>query len=102
MLWAMFRLGASAADLLKFQCFGWFSTLALLVYQVNALPKPTCLLAHLLAAVATHAHTLARRILRPRRTRSGSPRTKTRWASCSPCSDCLRTLGTAEVLRVIL
>ena len=31
-----------------------------------------------------------------RRTRSGSPRTKTRWASCSPCSDCLRTWGSAS------
>ena len=96
MLWAMFRLDAPAAELLKFQSFGWFSTLALLVYQVNFLPRPTCLRAHLLAMIAAHAHTLARRILRPRRTSSGSPRTKTRWASCSPCSDCLRTWGSAS------
>ena len=96
MLWAMFRLDASAAELLKFQSFGWFSTLALLVYQVHFLPGPTCLPAHLLATIAAHAHTLARRILRPRRTSSGSPRTKTRWASCSPCSDCLRTWGSAN------
>ena len=35
MLYAMLRLHAPAADLLKFQSFGWFSILALLFYQAN-------------------------------------------------------------------
>lgn len=33
MLYAMLRLQAPAAELLKFQSFGWFSVLALLLYQ---------------------------------------------------------------------
>ena len=35
MVYAMLRLQAPAAELLKFQSFGWFSILALLFYQAN-------------------------------------------------------------------
>ena len=88
----MHRLGAPAVELLKFQSFGWISILALRLYQVSLSlaspldlsPGPTCILAHLLATIAAHAHALARpRILRPRRTSSGSTRTsRTAGASC--------------------
>lgn len=36
MLYAMLALGASAADLLKFQTFGWISCLVLTFWQVGA------------------------------------------------------------------
>lgn len=35
------RLDAPAAELLKFQSFGWFSTLALLVHQARRVPYRT-------------------------------------------------------------
>ena len=35
MIYAMSMLNAPATGLLKFQCFGWISVLALLVFQVN-------------------------------------------------------------------
>ena len=35
MLYAMLWVGASAADLLKFQAFGWFSLLLLMAFQAK-------------------------------------------------------------------